>query len=77
MVVEVNTSGFRKMGGKDAFPNRKMLRLLAEARVPLTFGSDSHRPDEVGFAQGRVEAMLRDLDVDGRHRAPLPFAVGQ
>jgi histidinol-phosphatase (PHP family) len=60
-VVEVNTSGFRKMGGEDPFPNRRMLGLLADANVPLTFGSDAHRPDEVGFAQGRVEALLRDL----------------
>lgn len=64
LIVEVNTAGYRKMGGDDPFPNRKMLRLLVEAGVPLTFGSDSHRPDEVGFAQGRVEALLRDLDLD-------------
>ena len=63
-IVEINTSGFRKMGGDDPFPNRKLLRLLAGANVPLTFGSDAHRPDEVGFAQGRVEAILRDLDID-------------
>jgi histidinol-phosphatase (PHP family) len=62
--VEVNTSGFRKMGGDDPFPNRSLLRLLADARVPLTFGSDAHRPDEVGYAQGRVEAILRDLGLD-------------
>ncbi len=67
MAVEVNTSGFRKMGGEDPFPNRRMLRLLAGAGVPLTFGSDAHRPDEVGYARGRVEVLLRDLgrDVDG------------
>lgn len=70
MAVEVNTSGFRKMppgperSGDDPFPNRRMLRLLADAGVPLTFGSDAHRPDEVGFAQGRVEALLRDLGLD-------------
>ena len=64
MIVEVNTAGYRKMNGDDPFPNRKMLQMLVEAGVPLTFGSDCHRPDEVGFAQGRVEALLRDLGLD-------------
>lgn len=72
-IVEVNTSGYRKMGGDEPFPNRTMLRLLVDARVPLTFGSDCHRPDEVGFAQGRVEALLRDLGVD--LAAPRPVTV--
>ena len=39
-VVEVNTSGYRKMGGDDPFPNRRLLRLLIDAGVPLTFGAD-------------------------------------
>jgi histidinol-phosphatase (PHP family) len=60
-LVEVNTSGFRKMGGDDPFPNREMLRLLIERNVPLTFGSDCHRPEEVGFGWERVVALLTNL----------------
>lgn len=61
--VEINTSGYRKMGGDEPFPNRLMLRALIRRRVPLTFGSDSHRPHEVGFDRERVEALLRELGV--------------
>lgn len=76
MIAEINTSGFRKMGGEDPFPNRKMLRLFVEAGVPLTFGSDSHRPDEVGFAQGRVEALVRDLGLDVDDPRPVTVRRG-
>lgn len=62
--VEINTSGYRKMGGDEPFPNRTMLRLLIERGVPLTFGADSHRPQEVGFAANRVVALLQELGVD-------------
>ena len=62
-LVEVNTSGYRKMGGDDPFPNRKMLSLLIERGVPLTFGSDCHKPEEVGFGRDRVLATLRALGV--------------
>lgn len=72
-VVEVNTSGYRKMGGDDPFPNRRMLRLLVDAGVPLTFGGDSHQPGEVGYARDRVLALLRDLGV--RADEPEPITV--
>jgi histidinol-phosphatase (PHP family) len=62
-VVEINTSGYRKMEGDEPFPNRKMLRLLIERGVPLTFGSDSHQPEIVGYARDRVLALLHELGV--------------
>lgn len=63
-IVEVNTSGYRKMGGDDPFPNRDMLQLLIAAGVPLTFGSDCHRIGEVGHGRERVAALLCDLGMD-------------
>ena len=63
--VEVNTSGYRKMPeGDEPFPNRTMLRLLLARRVPLTFGSDCHKPEEVAFGSERVAALLTELWVD-------------
>lgn len=61
--VEINTSGYRKMRGDEPFPNRRMLRLLIERGVPLTFGSDCHHPDEVGFGAERVAALLTEFGV--------------
>jgi histidinol-phosphatase (PHP family) len=70
-VVEVNTSGYRKMGGDEPFPNRTMLRLLRERGVPLTFSSDCHHPDEVGFGRDRVRALLHELGIDTSNPQPV------
>jgi len=75
-VVEVNTSGYRKMGGDEPFPNRRMLRLLIERGVPLTFGSDCHKPEEVGFARDRVAAILAELGLAGRQPEPVTVRRG-
>lgn len=75
--VEVNTSGYRKMppgtdrSGDEPFPNRVMLRELIRRGVPLTFGSDCHRPHEVGFGRERVIALLAELNVDTREPVSL------
>ncbi len=62
-IVEINTSGYRKMGGDEPFPNRDMLRCLIQAGVPLTYGSDCHKPEEVGFGHARVLRLLNELGV--------------
>ena len=72
-LVEINTSGYRKMGGDDPFPNRRMLRHLISAGVPLTFGSDCHKPEEVGFGRERVLALLNEMGV--RTDSPQSFTV--
>lgn len=61
-IVEINTSGYRKMPQtNEPFPNRKLIKALLACRVPLTFSSDCHRPDEVGFGYERVLTMLQEL----------------
>ncbi|MGC4042688.1 MAG: histidinol-phosphatase [Armatimonas sp.] len=62
-LVEINTSGYRKMGEDEPFPNRTMLRLLIERGVGLTFGSDSHTPQEVTFGAARVAGLLEELGI--------------
>ena len=75
-LVEVNTSGFRKIRAEDGgpgnepFPNRRMLRLLIERRVPLTFGSDCHHPDEVGYGSAGVFRLLQELGLDPTKTEP-------
>lgn len=75
-LVEINTSGFRKMRaadgspGDEPFPNRRMLRLLMERRVPLTFGSDCHHPDEVGYGITGVFQLMQELGLDPTKTEP-------
>lgn len=73
-VVEINTSGYRKMEGDEPFPNRAMLRCLIARKVPLTFGSDSHQPAQVGWERDRVCGLLLELGVDPAKGA-VPITV--
>src|SRR5450830_1636242 len=57
--LELNTAGLRKPVG-EAYPAPG---LLAEARalgIPLTFGSDAHRPEEVGWAFDQAAVTERE-----------------
>lgn len=46
VAVEINTSGRRKTVG-EMYPALKDLTIYRKAGVPLTFGSDAHKPEEV------------------------------
>lgn len=75
--VEINTSGYRKSGGDEPFPNRRMLRDLIARGVPLTFGSDCHRPDQVSYGANRVAALLAELGVETALPQPFRTRRGQ
>ncbi|MBN2071050.1 MAG: histidinol-phosphatase HisJ family protein [Candidatus Krumholzibacteriota bacterium] len=47
MSIEVNTAGLRRGAGK-IYPDFEFLRKCVEADVPVTLGSDAHRPSDVG-----------------------------
>ena len=47
MCIEVNTSGLRKPE-KETYPSEKMLAIAKELSIPLTIGSDAHKPEDVG-----------------------------
>lgn len=48
IAIEINTAGLRK-DCKEMYPSPEIVRMAAEHRVPLTFGSDAHAPGEVGM----------------------------
>ncbi len=58
VVIEINTSGLRK-AAQEIYPTPAALKIYREAGVPLTFGSDAHRPQEVAweFDQARLLAL--------------------
>jgi histidinol-phosphatase (PHP family) len=59
VLVEINTAGFHKPVG-EAYPSPEILRRLCEAGVEITFGSDAHRPSEVGRDFDRAVQLARD-----------------
>lgn len=46
--VEINTSGLRKPV-EELYPSDDIIELFYRMNVPVTLGSDSHRPEEVGY----------------------------
>ncbi len=56
--VEVNTSGLRRPCAQ-IYPSEKILRLCHHYGVPITLGSDAHRPEEVGLDFNKAVGLLR------------------
>ncbi len=48
MVVELNSAGFRKPVN-EIYPSTDIMELLAESNIPVTFCSDAHRVEEIGY----------------------------
>ncbi|RMF53556.1 MAG: histidinol-phosphatase HisJ family protein [Chloroflexota bacterium] len=74
--VEINTSGYRKLG-TEPFPTARMIGRARDLGIPLTFGSDAHHPSDVGYARERIQDLLNMLGVielacfEGRQRGRI------
>lgn len=60
--VEISSAGLRKPV-RELYPEPRLLRKLAAARVPVTFSSDSHAPAEVGWGYAETLATARECGV--------------
>jgi len=48
MTVEINSAGFRK-DVKKQYPQEELLEMIYEYQIPITFGSDAHKIEDVGY----------------------------
>src|SRR3954447_6136455 len=58
--IEINTSGWRKPFN-EVFPRLELLACCAHYGVPVTFGSDAHRPMDVGYRFADAIRLLQDV----------------
>jgi histidinol-phosphatase (PHP family) len=58
VAIEVNTAGWRQPAG-EAYPAPAVLALAAGRGLPVTFGSDAHRPEDVGSRFREAAALAR------------------
>ncbi len=78
MAFEINTSGLRKPI-KEIYPAPELLEELLKGNVPVTLGSDSHAPSEVGKDLEVAIKFLKELGVSkiasftGRKRLLIPL----
>lgn len=58
--LEVNTSGLRKQA-QEIYPSNEILEKVCEFDIPITLGSDSHKPSEVGWQFNETIKLLKDI----------------
>jgi histidinol-phosphatase (PHP family) len=59
MCVEINTSGLIRPC-REMYPSLPFLALLKKHNVPITFGSDAHRPSDVGRRFEEAIALVKE-----------------
>ena len=60
MVLELNAAGLRKPIG-EFYPSKALLEEAYALDIPITFGSDAHTPEQVGFAYDEITALAREV----------------
>lgn len=59
-VCEINTSGLLKPVA-EIYPSYDIIQILFNNNVPITLGSDSHFPDQVGYMFSEVSEQLKKI----------------
>lgn len=59
MSIELNTGGLRKPI-REIYPSPTLLRMARERDITICFGSDAHRPEEVGFEFAAALRLARE-----------------
>ncbi len=60
MVIELNSAGLRKPT-KEIYPSRNLLAIAYELDIPITFSSDAHAIEQVGFGYDKVKKMAKEI----------------
>ncbi|RJQ42285.1 MAG: histidinol-phosphatase HisJ family protein [Gaiellales bacterium] len=78
VAIELNASGLHKPVG-EIYPSLEILRIMNEYGVPITFGSDAHKPSQVARDFDRLHRHARGagytdyVTFRGRERIPRPL----
>jgi histidinol-phosphatase (PHP family) len=60
VALDINTAGLRKECN-EIYPSPAFLKLAAARRIPITFGSDAHAPEEVGMSFDQAVRLARGV----------------
>ena len=78
MVLELNAAGLRKPI-EEIYPSKVLLEEAYALGIPITFGSDAHAPDQVGYGYDQVVALAQKIGYDkavtfkGRDKKMIKF----
>lgn len=60
MTIEINAAGFRKPIS-EPYPSRNLLEVIYELEIPITFASDAHAIDQIGFKYDDIADMAKEI----------------
>jgi histidinol-phosphatase (PHP family) len=60
MAVEINAAGIRKPV-KEQYPSKSILELVYELDIPITFSSDAHSVEQVGFEYENMKNLAKEI----------------
>ncbi|MDD5548913.1 MAG: histidinol-phosphatase [Sulfurovaceae bacterium] len=60
MTIEVNAAGFRKPIG-EPYPSKNLLETIYELEIPITFASDAHEIDQIGFKYDEILTIVKNI----------------
>ncbi len=63
MVVELNVAGLRKPC-KEIYPSSELMEMIAEFDIPITFASDAHNPEQVGYKSDEVIKFAKSFSYE-------------
>lgn len=59
MTIEINAAGFRKPIG-EPYPSKSFLEVIYELDIPITFASDAHEIEHIGFKYDEIKQMATE-----------------
>ena len=60
MTLEINVAGYRKPIG-EAYPSKTILEAAFALDIPITFGSDAHKPEQVGLFYKEAKTLAQSV----------------
>jgi histidinol-phosphatase (PHP family) len=60
MAIEINFSGWRKPVSEQ-YPSKEILKLAYDLKIPITFGSDAHAVNHIGYKRGTAYDLARSI----------------
>ena len=76
--LEINPAGLRKPIG-ETYPSKQLLELAYEMNIDITFGSDAHEIEQVGFKYDEVVSLAKEIGYtkcitfDNREKIKIDF----
>jgi len=60
MVLELNVAGYRKKVG-EPYPSRALLQKAYELKIPITFSSDAHAPEQISMNNDAIVSLAKEV----------------